>query len=51
VRPDGGIETEAAVRLKSEHVARIHDVGSFPNGSPYMVMEFLAGADLGRSRR
>ena len=40
-------EAQAAVKLKSEHVARIHDVGAFPNGSPYMVMEFLSGADLG----
>jgi len=40
-------EAQAAVRLKSEHVARIHDVGVFDDGSPYMVMEFLAGADLG----
>lgn len=40
-------EAQAAVRLKSEHVARISDVGTFDDGSPYMVMEFLAGADLG----
>jgi hypothetical protein len=40
-------EAQAAVRLKSEHVARIHDVGAFGDGAPYMVMELLAGSDLG----
>ena len=40
-------EAQAAVRLKSEHVARIQDVGTFEDGTPYMVMEFLAGVDLG----
>ena len=40
-------EAQAAVKLKSEHVARIKDVGSFEDGLPYIVMEFLHGADLG----
>jgi serine/threonine-protein kinase len=39
-------EARAAVRIKSEHVARISDVGRLPNGAPYMVMEYLAGRDL-----
>src|SRR5882672_12302219 len=34
-------EARAAVRIKSEHVARVLDVGRLPNGAPYMVMEFL----------
>ena len=41
-------EAQSAVRLKSEHVARIRDVGTFDDGLPYMVMEFLEGADLGQ---
>ena len=40
-------EARAAARLRNEHVARIHDVGYLDNGAPYMVMEYLAGADLG----
>ncbi|MFO0737644.1 MAG: hypothetical protein U0270_17260 [Labilithrix sp.] len=50
-------EARAAAMLKSEHVARVLDVGRIPNGSPYMVMELLEGSDLeqvvrrrGRSR-
>ena len=39
-------EARAAVRLKSEHVARILDVGVTPHGVPYIVMEYLEGADL-----
>jgi hypothetical protein len=39
-------EAQAAVRIKSEHVARVTDVGTLDNGSPYMVMEFLRGGDL-----
>jgi serine/threonine protein kinase len=40
-------EAQAAVRIKSEHVARVTDVGKLENGSPYMVMEYLEGKDLG----
>jgi serine/threonine protein kinase len=39
-------EARAAVRIQSEHVARVTDVGTLPTGSPYMVMEFLEGSDL-----
>ena len=41
-------EAQNAVKLKSEHVARVTDVGTLPSGSPYMVMEFLEGIDLGQ---
>jgi serine/threonine-protein kinase len=41
-------EAKAAVRLKSEHVAKIRDVGELEQGRPYMVMEFLEGEDLGK---
>ncbi|MGE0547730.1 MAG: serine/threonine protein kinase [Kofleriaceae bacterium] len=40
-------EVQASVRLKSEHIARVLDVGVFDGGTPYMVMEFLEGQDLG----
>jgi serine/threonine-protein kinase len=39
-------EARAAVRLRSEHVGRVIDVGQFDDGAPYMVMEFLEGVDL-----
>jgi eukaryotic-like serine/threonine-protein kinase len=39
-------EARAAVKIKSEHVARVSDVGRLENGSPYIVMEYLEGADL-----
>ena len=42
-------EAKNAVRLKSEHVARIRDVGTFDDGRPYMVMELLEGLDLGKT--
>src|ERR1700727_718911 len=41
-------EARAAVKLKSEHVARVLDVGKLESGAPYMVMEFLEGDDLGK---
>jgi hypothetical protein len=39
-------EARAAVKIQSEHVARVTDVGALPNGAPYMVMEYLDGGDL-----
>jgi len=39
-------EARAAVRIRSEHVARVVDIGKLNNGAPYMVMEYLEGADL-----
>ena len=39
-------EARNAVRLKSDHVARVTDVGTLDGGEPYMVMEFLEGLDL-----
>ncbi len=41
-------EATAATRVDSEHVAKVLDVGSLPDGPPYMVMEYLEGQDLGR---
>jgi serine/threonine-protein kinase len=39
-------EARAAVKITSEHVARVLDVGTLETGAPYMVMEFLEGGDL-----
>jgi serine/threonine protein kinase len=39
-------EAKAAVKIKSEHVARVMDVGTLENGAPFMVMEHLEGRDL-----
>jgi serine/threonine protein kinase len=39
-------EARAAVKIKSEHVARVIDVGTLEAGSPYIVMEYLEGGDL-----
>jgi serine/threonine-protein kinase len=41
-------EARAAVKIKSEHVARVSDVGTLDGGAPYMVMEYLEGRDLAR---
>lgn len=40
-------EARAAFKIKSEHVARVIDVGKLEGDVPYMVMEFLEGTDLG----
>jgi len=39
-------EAKSAARIKSEHVARVFDVGRLRDGAPYMVLEFLDGVDL-----
>jgi eukaryotic-like serine/threonine-protein kinase len=39
-------EAQAAVKIKSEHVATVYEVGALQNGSPFMVMEHLDGGDL-----
>jgi serine/threonine-protein kinase len=39
-------EARAAVKIESEHVARVSDVGVLESGAPYMVMEYLVGGDL-----
>src|SRR5450432_4902195 len=36
----------AAAKIRSEHVARVFDVGALPDGVPFIVMEHLAGQDL-----
>ncbi|MEI7892865.1 MAG: serine/threonine-protein kinase [Myxococcales bacterium] len=50
LRPDIALrfdrEARAAAKLKSEHVARVFDVGRRDDGVPYIVMEYLEGHDL-----
>ncbi len=39
-------EARAAVQLRSEHVAKVWDVGALANGTPFIVMEYLEGDSL-----
>jgi serine/threonine protein kinase len=42
-------EAKVAAKVRSEHVARVHDVGTLEEGGvPYIVMERLEGFDLGK---
>ncbi|WP_437539569.1 protein kinase [Sorangium sp. So ce726] len=41
-------EARAAAAIRSEHVARVIDVGTADLGVPYLVMEYLRGRDLQR---
>jgi serine/threonine-protein kinase len=41
-------EAQACVTLRGEHAVRVFDVGTMPNGLPFMVMELLTGHDLRR---
>ena len=39
-------EARTVAKFRSEHVARVLDVGRLPTGAPYIVMEYLDGVDL-----
>ncbi|WP_394827887.1 serine/threonine-protein kinase [Pendulispora albinea] len=39
-------EGRAAAKMQGEHVARVMDVGTLEGGAPYLVIEFLQGADF-----
>lgn len=39
-------EAKAVVKLRSEHVCRVMDVGRLDDGAPYIVMELLEGEDF-----
>ncbi len=39
-------EARAAARINSEHIARVMDVGKLDSGMPFIVLEYLDGADL-----
>jgi len=41
-------EARAVVKIKSEYVARVSDVGVLDSGEPFIVMEYLEGYDLAR---
>jgi serine/threonine protein kinase len=41
-------EARLAAKMRSEHVVHVYDVGTMPDGAPFMVMELLVGTDLGR---
>lgn len=40
-------EGRSSARIRSEHVARVLEVGEAEGGAPYLVMELLEGEDLG----
>jgi len=40
-------EVDAVSRLHSPHTIRFYDAGATPSGTPYIVMELLAGQTLG----
>ncbi len=39
-------EARAAARIQGEYIARVFDVCTLDDGSPYIVMEYLEGQDL-----
>ena len=39
-------EAQTCARLKSDHIARVFDIGRLPGGAPFIVMEYLVGQDL-----
>jgi serine/threonine-protein kinase len=41
-------EARAASKIRSDHIARVLDVATLDDGTPYMLMELLEGEDLGR---
>jgi len=40
------VEAKAAARLRSRHVVQVYDDGETPDGTPYIVMEYLEGETL-----
>jgi eukaryotic-like serine/threonine-protein kinase len=39
-------EARAAASIQSEHVVRVFEVSTLPDGTPFIVMEYLRGFDL-----
>jgi len=39
-------EAQSVTRIKSEHIARVLDMGTVESGAPFIVMELLEGQDL-----
>jgi eukaryotic-like serine/threonine-protein kinase len=44
-------EARAAAQVQGEHVARVLDVGTLEDKTPFLVMEYLEGTDLARLLR
>lgn len=44
-------EAKLAAKIKSEHVAKVTDVGRLESGAPFIVMELLRGRDLSQVLR
>ncbi|HVH43054.1 MAG TPA: serine/threonine-protein kinase [Labilithrix sp.] len=40
-------EARLVAHLASEHVVRVHEMGTLEDGTPYTVMEYLEGEDFG----
>lgn len=40
------VEARSAAKIRSEHVARVLDVGTLEEGLPFIVLEYLEGEDL-----
>jgi serine/threonine-protein kinase len=45
------LEARVCAKLRNEHIARVHDVGVWREKIPFMVMDYLEGADLRRELR
>ena len=43
------LEARVCAKLKNEHIARVQDTGAWGGKIPFMVMEYLEGADLRRA--
>jgi eukaryotic-like serine/threonine-protein kinase len=41
-------EARVSAMVRSDYVARVHDVGTLEDGIPYIVMDHLEGSDLGK---
>lgn len=39
-------EAQAATAAGSEHIVSVNDIGTSPEGAPYLVLEFIDGVDL-----
>ncbi|MBI4954302.1 MAG: protein kinase [Myxococcales bacterium] len=44
-------EGRAASKIEGDHVARVLDVDRLPDGTPFLVMEYLDGEDLSSVRK